>query len=315
MAPISSADNDDIDEYEQFLNETAQHQPEQGIKELSHQSQGRNTTNRPQPDDEGTERNLPLRLQPNGKGTSRDIAIRNHSTQLPARAPWKKEAEVQLYDGDPYEPYDTAVDIIPLAPFGEQISRDQQAPEVDPELWKKDRLPWYFPKLRPKVAGIVLHMEAKEEIVDYPDLFAAIATLLVELVWVLADIQQNKEGDRIVMTTVRVQTYNNELKDTRIRGNMRGADLSLGDKVSFWGRRRHGVLFVKRGFNHTTKGVISTHSMGLIVPAIVVLISLVVGVYFAPTWLPATWQAFASSFLAFFSFLQVHPIALPVQKK
>jgi hypothetical protein len=158
-------------------------------------------------------------------------------------------------------------------------------------------------------------MESKEEIIDHPDLFAAIATLLVELVWVMVDVQQEKENDRIVMTTVRVQTYDGTFKDARLRGNMRGANLSLGDRVSFWGQKRHGVLCVGRGFNHTTQGVVSTRSMGLMVPALIVMIAFVGGVYFAPTWLPLASHLFTSSFGSFFSFIHKHPVSLPMQKK
>jgi hypothetical protein len=189
---------------------------------------------------------------------------------------------------------------------GTHGSRSEQERQADPERWKTDKLPWYFPRTKPKVAGKVIQIETKEEILDYPDIYAAIATLLVELIWILTQVQQERENDRIVMTTVRVQTYDGTLKDSRVRGVMRGATISLGDQVSLWGMRRNGVLFVRRGFNHTTQGVISTHSLGLIVPGILVIVAFIAGIYFAPFWLPFALHQFLSFLGAFLHFKHTH---------
>jgi hypothetical protein len=227
---------------------------------------------------------------------------------------WRPQHAIQ-----PYEIYETALDIIPPETFsalpGVHAGRNGQEPLVDPELWKTDKLPWYFPRTRPNLAGTVILMETKEEIIDYPDLSAAIATLLVELVWVFAQVQQEKEsGDRVVMTTVRVRTYDGALKDSRVRGNMRGANISLGDEVSLWGAKRNGVLFVRHGFNHTTQGVISTHSLGLIVPALIVIVAFIALFYLLPSWLPSTSHQFLSALEVFFNFWSKHPLTTPMPK-
>ncbi len=250
--------------------------------------------------------------EPQGTNPSRQL-VRREELRPTTRETWKKKTEVQLY-----EPYETAVSIAAPDPFGQSavstvVHEETQA--IDPEHWKKDRLPWYFPKIQPNIAGTVIHMETKEEVIDYPDMFAAIVTLLVSLVWVATDTVQDKESDRVVMTTVRVKTDTGQLKDTRLRGNMRGANLSLGDCVSLWGFKRHGVLFINRGFNHTTQGVISTNAVGFLVPALIIVVATLLCIYIAPTWLPILWHHFLSTIGSYFSFLHHHPITPPMQKK
>ena len=238
---------------------------------------------------------------------------------------WQKQNQNQNQNQNMlqiYEPYETAVDIatqdpFTSAPFGTTTVKEEQTgtSAVDPEYWKTAKFPLFWIRTRPALTGTVLHMEAKEEIIDHPDLVAAIAILLVELVWTITDIRNERDSDRVVMTTLRIRTYANTLKDARIRGNMRGADLSLGDEISFWGVRRHGVLFVRRGFNHTTSGVVSTQSMGLLLPALLVLACFIAGIYFIPTWLPGAAHLIANNLGHFLSFLQQHPIKVPQQKK
>ncbi|HEY4385284.1 MAG TPA: hypothetical protein VGN34_12560, partial [Ktedonobacteraceae bacterium] len=234
------------------------------------------------------------------RDTSSRQLVRRQSDQLVPNEVGGRQREIQ-----PYQIYETALDIVPPETFSLPLrTRIEEERQVDPERWRTDKLPWYFLRTKPKVAGTVILIETKEEIIDYPDLFAAIATLLVEFVWVLAQVeQQNRESDRIVMTTVRVRTFDGTLKDSRVRGNMRGSNVSLGDEISLWGPRRHGVVQVRRGFNHTTQAVISTHSLGLIVPALTIIVSILAGIFFAPHWLPAFGHWFMPSLGAFFHFI------------
>jgi hypothetical protein len=251
----------------------------------------------------------PQDAQAGGDASSRQL-VRQPGDHLESNQVWRKRHEIQ-----PYEIYETALDIVPPEAFSSPPGRIEQEQQVDPELWKTDKLPWYFPRTKPKIAGKVILIETKEEIIDYPDLFAAIATLLVEFIWILVQVQQEKEHDRIVMTTVRVRTYDGTLRDSRLRGVMRGANVSLGDQVSLWGMRRNGVLFVSRGFNHTTRGVISTHSMGLIVPALIVIVAFIVSIYFAPYWLSSAVHHLIDLFGAFLNFTRTHHLTIPIQKK
>jgi hypothetical protein len=287
----ASEEDEDIAAYERFLNEDQQADDD---------------------DDEQDEAPVPARPQKQhaGKASSRQMVVHTNQQPMP-RQQWRKQTELQTQ-----EPYETMIDLVPPDPFAGTFSvKEKQEQAVGDEEWQNQKLPWYFPKSKPRIAGTVLHIESKEEAVDYPDLYAAIATLLVELIWVMINVQQTRDTDRVVMTTVRIQTTAGELRDARLRGNMRGANLSLGDKVSLWGPRRHGVLFIRRGYNHTTQSVISTHSIGLLIPAIITILLFVALIYFSPTIFPIAKHTFLSFFSSFFSFFQQHPIVLPRQNK
>ena len=283
----STPSSNDSASYERFLVETPD---SQSIEEPEH--------DRPHSKSEAPSRQL----------------VRREEFRPAQRQVWKKKNAIQ-----PYQSYETAMNIAAPHTFAQPASmilvKENAEQVINPESWHTDRLPWYFPKIRPSIVGTVIHMESREEVIDYPDLLAAIATLLVELVWVMTDTVQHKESDRVVMTTVRVQTYTGALKDTRLRGNMRGANLSLGDQVSLWGVKRRGVLLVKRGFNHTTQGAISTTSLGLIVPALIIMATALIGIYFASTWFPIVWHHLLSFVTSYFSFFHQHPITPPIHKK
>jgi len=341
--PASHIANDDVTAYERFLAESGRrtdrlHTPDKGVRmrttpgteqETGGGEKGVRVSNqgvrmRPTPDTEqGTGSgedgvrvsNKGLRMQATpgvqqvapagGTPALRQLVVRQGDPRPALPQAWQKQRDLQVY-----EPYETSLDIVPPEAFsafpGAASTKEELEKTIEPEWWKTDKLPWYFPKVRPQTSGMVVHIESKEEIIDYPDIFAAIATLLVGLIWVLVDVQQEKEHDRVVMTTVRVQAHDGTLKDARLRGNMRGADLSLGDRVSLWGTKRRGVLFIRRGFNHTTQGVVSTASLGLIVPALIVIVAFVGGIYFAPVWVPLVSHVFTSLLGPFLNLLHRH---------
>lgn len=203
------------------------------------------------------------------------------------------------------QPYATTLDVTLPDPFASSRSQAIANVQIEDESWKRDKLPWYFLGIQPTIYGIVMHIESKEEVFNNPDILASLAMILVEFIWILVNVQQERENDRVVMTTVRVQTFEGQLKDARLRGNMRGADMALGDRVSLWGIKRRGVLFVRHGFNHTAQGVISTNPGGLLLPialAIVVFAALLV---FAPSWFPAITQTF-NTIARVFTFIFQH---------
>jgi hypothetical protein len=279
----SASRNSDIDSYEHFLAESAAHRSSE-----THNYRAQPATTRQLPE------------SPTTTTTSRQLVRRDDLRPVPHQT-WKKKTEVQLYT-----PYETSVSITPPDPLtqtGLTVREDSAAEVVQLDRWKQDKLPWYFVKTRPTIAGTVIYMESKEEIIDYPDFFAAIVTLLVSLIWIMTDTVQEKESDRVVMTTVRVKTDQGQLKDTRLRGNMRGANLSLGDYVSLWGFKHRGVLFVRRGFNHTTQGVISTSAMGVIVPALLITVAALLAVYLVPALFTTLWHHLLSTISSYFSLL------------
>ncbi|GCE03486.1 hypothetical protein KDAU_08150 [Dictyobacter aurantiacus] len=204
------------------------------------------------------------------------------------------------------QPYETTLDVTLPDPFATSRSWTSEDALMAAENGKRDKLPWYFPRIRPAIAGVVMHIESKEEIFNDPDIFASLAMLLVEFLWILVNIQQERENDRVVVTTVRIQTFDGQLRDARLRGNMRGADMALGDQVLLWGIKRRGVLLVRRGFNRTSQGVISTNAAGLLLPVLITAVGLAVLVILVPSWFPVITQIFTTFFNMYTFIFQHH---------
>ncbi len=297
--------DDDIAEFESLSAEVAQ---QQAVLQAQEEEQ-------PDQLDDNTVDSEPDSPQSVSPAPSRQLVRRQMDVQQVPRQSWKKQTAIQTYN----EPYDTDLQLAPspfsMPGFGGVSVTEERVRTADPEYWKTDKLPWWYRRIKPNIAGSVIHMESKEEVVDYPDILAAVATLLVELIWVLPNVQENKEADRIVMTTIRVRTYDGTLKDARLRGNMRGANLSLGDEISLWGAKRHGIVVIHRGFNHTTKGVVFTRAVGMFVPAIIAILCVVGAIYFLPSWGTFLSHMIGSTFGPFFTFFRTHPSIIPMQKK
>jgi hypothetical protein len=142
---------------------------------------------------------------------------------------------------------------------------------IDPDAWKTERLPWHFPRRRPHLAGRIVHIRNEMEFPDFPNVLRAIVDLMSEFLWMAANQPAHKEGERVQITIVRLRISDGQLRDARLMGYMRGANLSLGDIVSFWGWRRKGSLMVRKGYNHTTKATIVTNMMSMLLPGLIVL--------------------------------------------
>jgi hypothetical protein len=216
----------------------------------------------------------------------------------------KTRQEVRQRETD-IQPYATTLDVTLPDPFANSHSQAIGNVQIADESWKQDKLPWYFLGIRPTLSGIVMHIDSKEEVFNNPDILAALAMILVEFIWVLVNVQQERENDRIVMTTVRIQTFEGQLKDARLRGNMRGADMALGDQVSLWGIKRRGVLFVRHGFNHTAQGVISTNAVNLLLPVVLAVVAFAALLFFAPSWFPSLIHTF-TNIARIFTFIFQH---------
>lgn len=65
--------------------------------------------------------------------------------------------------------------------------------------------------------------------------------------WLLSGASQRQMQTVYVLT---VRRSDGLMEQARMEGECRGAMPSLGDQLSLWGRRRHGVLIVDVGFNH-----------------------------------------------------------------
>jgi len=141
-----------------------------------------------------------------------------------------------------------------------------------PKPWETDKLPWGLPKRDPDIEGTIIQIQQSQELPDYPNLVVGLVNMLTELIWIIPNDTMKKEEERLQITTVRIRTSNDEKKDARLIGYLRGANLTLGDDIWFWGWHRQGSLTVRKGYNWTSKAIVNTHSMGLVIPALLLLI-------------------------------------------
>ncbi|GHO96374.1 hypothetical protein KSF_064220 [Reticulibacter mediterranei] len=159
--------------------------------------------------------------------------------------------------------------------------QEQIFPTIPIKETKIFRLPEEFPRSiwlprrRPDVTGIIIHVQSAQEFPDYPNLLRALVDLVTEFIWLVPNQPVHKEGERILVTTVRVRLQSGEKRDVRIQGNLRGANLSLGDMISFWCWKYRGSLMVRTGYNHTSKAIITTNAIAMFIPAIILLLILI----------------------------------------
>lgn len=148
----------------------------------------------------------------------------------------------------------------------------------------KDKLPWGLPRRDPDVAGTIIVIQQSQELPEYPNLIVGLTNLLTELIWLIPNDTMRKEEERLQVTTIRIRCENDEKRDIRLIGYLRGANLTLGDDIWFWGWHRKGSLIARKGYNWTSKAVVTTHTLGLIVPALTLLILLGIGFLLFLAW-------------------------------
>jgi hypothetical protein len=197
---------------------------------------------------------LPVVVSDRPEQGNRNLPVQRHNQMSPT--PYQASG----YEGQ--EP------LFPAAPIKE--TKIVTLPEEFPRsIW--------LPRRGPDVTGIIIHVQSAQEFPDYPNLLRALVDLLTEFIWLVPNQPVHKEGERILVTTVRVRLQSGEKRDVRIQGNLRGANLSLGDMISFWCWKHRGSLMVRTGYNHTSKAIITTNALGMLVPALFVLLILVIG--------------------------------------
>jgi translation initiation factor IF-1 len=128
------------------------------------------------------------------------------------------------------------------------------------DQWDADTLPWWFPRRRPDIAGSVMDVQSQQEDARASS-SGSILRVIADIIWASAGTQQHgQEKEMVPIVVIRVRTEEGIQRIARFRGYLIKANLSLGDKVSLWGKRRGGVLFVRRAYNHTARAVVSTRS-------------------------------------------------------
>jgi translation initiation factor IF-1 len=127
----------------------------------------------------------------------------------------------------------------------------------EPPPHDKSQLPWGLPRRDPDVAGTIILIQQSQELPEHPNLITRIISLLRELIWLFSHDSMRREEERMQVTTVRVRCSSDEKRDARLIGSLRGANLTLGDNVWFWGWHYKGSLIVRKGYNWTTKAIVS----------------------------------------------------------
>jgi hypothetical protein len=156
--------------------------------------------------------------------------------------------------------------------------------EEQRDSWLDDKLPWGFPRRPPDIAGIIIQIQQSQELPEYPNLILGITNMLTELIWLIPNDTMKSQDERLQVTTVRIRVNDKIKRDARLIGYLRGANLTLGDTVSFWGWHRKGSLIVRKGYNHTSQAIVDTHTLGLVLPALTLLILLGIGFLLMQAW-------------------------------
>lgn len=188
----------------------------------------------------------------------------------------------------PYQTYDyTGIPNIPQTIIHEEAV---QIPGTEP--WETARYPWWFPRKRPDIVGVVIQSQGQQELVRTNEIGGSIVRVIRDIIWPMpadtASVQQ-REKETIFVTTVRVRTPEGIQRDARIQGHLTGTNISLGDKIALWGWKRRGTLLVRAAYNHTAQGVVTTPTMKSPLPTLIIMALLLIGlIYLALTFhLPA----------------------------
>jgi hypothetical protein len=219
---------------------------------------------------------LTRRSQPPTLSTSQLPARRETSLQprqnLAPTQPWAKERTIAELGNDEHDIN------IPFTVVTEergqpgQPGRQQKQRPVDPPLWLTDKLPLGFPRRPPDIFGTVVTVQAQQEIRQTDSAFSQLRDAL----WSMPGEMASKEKENVNVTMLRVRTNDGKQRDARMQGYLRGANISLGDTVSLWGRNRRGMITVYKAFNHTSKAVITTSSMNSSLGFMLLLLLLVI---------------------------------------
>lgn len=168
------------------------------------------------------------------------------------------------------------------------IVRDEQglkSPASSQAPWQADKLPAGFPHRPPELWGKVTLVQSQLENPPLAGL-GSFLRLLRDVLWPVPNEVRAKEQEKIMITTIRVRAENGQQQDARIHGYLRGANVSLGDTISIWGkRRRKGAIYIRRAYNHTVQGAVSTSAMIGSGQFFVLLIIVTIVGFLALSWL------------------------------
>jgi hypothetical protein len=98
---------------------------------------------------------------------------------------------------------------------------------------------------------------------------------LVDALWPTPNESSANKERQVNVTTLRIRSSDGLQQDARMEGYLKGANISIGDTISLWGRKYKGTLVVYRGYNHTTRSIVMTSTMTSPLPVLLFLIIIV----------------------------------------
>ncbi len=192
----------------------------------------------------------------------------------------EEETQVQRYPDTPYqlsqefEPAETITTIV----------TGQKKPPASP-AWMTDKLPLGFPRRPPGIFGTVIQVQSQYEHNTSFDTFGAFFKQLRDALLAVPYERPNLEREQVLVTTVRIYTSSGKQEDIRFQGYLRKANIALGDTLSLWGRKRYGSFVVRRAYNHTSKGPITTSAMVSPLPFLLLLLAMMIAFLLLTSWL------------------------------
>ena len=164
-------------------------------------------------------------------------------------------------------------------PFQTIVTEEHAVPreaEEEREEWQRERLPFGYPRRPPEIFGTLIHVQTQQEQMHSGGMLSAIARQFMDAIWATpGSMSATKEREHQTMNTLRIRTATGARVDARLMGDLTGANLTIGDTISLWGRKRRGTLLISHAYNHTTKSAVTTRAMVSHVGFFLVLLFLV----------------------------------------
>jgi hypothetical protein len=185
-------------------------------------------------------------------------------------------AQQQITSMNPFDASDASVPAIFTG------SAEVEVPLVAPQFWDSESLPRGFPKRPPDISGTLVFVQSQLENRRTDNSFSK---ALIDAIWPTPNEPSSNKEKQVNVTTLRIRTNNGLQQDARMEGYLKGANISLGDTISLWGRKYKGTLVVYRGYNHTSKSVVMTSTMTSPLPVLFFILVIVGLLFFLSSFL------------------------------
>lgn len=162
-------------------------------------------------------------------------------------------------------PFDASSASVPAIFTGSEMAA---APIAMPQPWESESLPRGFPKRPPDISGTLVFTQSQLELRRNTGLGKA----LVDAIWPTPNEQSVNKEKQVNVVTLRIRNSEGVQQDARMEGYLKGANVSIGDTISIWGRRYKGALVIYRGYNHTTKSIVMTNTMTSSLPFLLLIV-------------------------------------------